>query len=57
MILILIGTDKPDFMHNLLLTNRQVIDLRKAFANSSTKDIKFIKDSVIQNNLVKCLCW
>ena len=32
--------DKINFAHELLLTNRQVANIRKAFANKSSTDIK-----------------
>ena len=32
--------DKTDFPHKLLLTNRQISNLRKAFANNSSNNIK-----------------
>ena len=32
--------DETNFPHKLLLTNRQVANLRKAFANNSSNDIK-----------------
>ena len=32
--------DETNFPHELLLTNRQVANLRKAFANNSSTDIK-----------------
>ena len=35
--------DKVNFPHELLLTNRQVANLRKAFANNSSTDIKLSK--------------
>ena len=35
--------DKSNFPHELLLTNRQVANLRKAFANHSSADIKLSK--------------
>ena len=35
--------DKGNFPHELLLTNRQVSSIRKAFANNSSVDIKFLK--------------
>ena len=35
--------DKGNFPHELLLTNRQVSSIRKAFANNSSVDIKFSK--------------
>ena len=35
--------DKGNFPHELLLTNRQVSSIRKAFTNNSSVDIKFSK--------------
>ena len=35
--------DETHFLHELLLTNRQVANLRKAFANNSSTDIKLSK--------------
>ena len=35
--------DKINFPHELLLTNRQVANLRKAFANNLSSDIKLSK--------------
>ena len=32
--------NETNFPHKLLLTNRQVANLRKAFANNSSSDIK-----------------
>ena len=37
------SNDKCNFPHELLLTNRQVSSIRKAFANNSPVDIKFSK--------------
>ena len=37
------SNDKGNFPHELLLTNRQVSRIRKAFANNSSIDIKFLK--------------
>ena len=37
------SNDKTNFPHELLLTNRQVSSIRKAFANNSSADIKFSK--------------
>ena len=39
----MIGDDETNFRHKLLLTNRQVSNLRKAFANHSSADIKLSK--------------
>ena len=38
---------KTNFLYELLLTNRQVSNLRKAFANDSSTDIKLSKNWVI----------
>ena len=35
--------DNANFPHELLLTNRQVANIRKAFANNLSTDIKFAK--------------
>ena len=37
------SNDKGNFPHELLLTNRQVSSIRKAFPNNSSVDIKFSK--------------
>ena len=37
------SNDQTNFPHELLLTNRQVSRIRKAFANNSSVDIKFSK--------------
>ena len=39
----MIGNNENTFPHKLLLTNRQVSNLRKAFANNSTTNIKLSK--------------
>ena len=36
----MIGDNETNFPHELLLTNRQVSNLRKSFANNSSTDIK-----------------
>ena len=37
------SNDKINFPHELLSTNRQVANLRKAFGNSLSSDIKLLK--------------
>ena len=37
------SSDKVNFQHELLLTNRKFLSIRKAFANNSSADIKFSK--------------
>ena len=39
----MIGDNETNFPHKLLLTNRQVLNLRKAFANHLSADIKLSK--------------
>ena len=39
----MIVDDETNFPHKLLLTNRQVSNLRKAFANHSSTDISYQK--------------
>ena len=39
----MIGDNENNFPHQLLLTNRQVANIRKAFANNSSIDIKLSK--------------
>ena len=42
------GDNETNFLHKLLLTNRQVAILRKAFANRSSADIKLSKLSYLR---------
>ena len=42
----MIGDNETNFPHKLLLTNRQVSNLRKAFANNSSTEIKLSKTQV-----------
>ena len=37
------SNDNTNFRHELLLTNRQVANIRKGFANHSSTDIKLSK--------------
>ena len=39
----MIGDNETNFSHKLLLTNRQVVNLRQAFANHSSANIKLSK--------------
>ena len=39
----MIGDNETNFLHQLLLTNRQVANIRKAFENNSSIDIKLSK--------------
>ena len=37
------SNDETDFLHKLLLTDRQVVNIHKSFANNSSADIKLSK--------------
>ena len=39
----MIGNNETNFPHKLLLTDRQVSNIRKSFANNSSADIKLSK--------------
>ena len=41
-----IGDDETNFPHKLLLTNRQVANLHKVFANNLSMDIKLLKSQI-----------
>ena len=51
------SNDKTNFPHELLLTDRQISCIHKAFANSSSVDIKFSKNSVIKNDTIRGISW
>ena len=42
------SNDETNLPHELLLTNRQVVNLRKAFANNSSTDIMLSKTQLSQ---------
>ena len=42
----MIGDNETNFPHQLLLTNRQVANIRKAFANHSSTNIKLSKSQL-----------
>ena len=44
----MIGDNETNFPHKLLLTNRQVANLPKAFANHSSTDIKLSKTQLFK---------
>ena len=43
----MIDDNENNFPHKLLLTNRQVANICKAFTNNSSVDIKVIKNPII----------
>ena len=52
----MIGDNETNFPHKLLLTNRQVLNLRKAFTNNSSTDIKLSNSQLskmIQSGILK----
>ena len=42
----MIGDDESNFPHKLILTHRQVANLRKAFADKSSTDVKLSKTQI-----------
>ena len=44
----MIGDNETNFPHKILLTNRQVANLHKAFANHSPTDIKLSKPQLFK---------
>ena len=44
----MIGDDETNFPHKVILTNRQVANLCKAFANHSSADIKLSKTQLFK---------
>ena len=52
----MIGDNETNFPHELLLTNRQVANLRKAFANHSSTDIK-LSTTHLKMNRIRRISW
>ena len=48
--------DETSFLHELLLTNRQVANLCKVFANNSSTDIKLSKTD-IEDDRIRKISW
>ena len=46
----MVGDDKTNFPHRLLLTNGQVANLRKDFANYLSTNIKLSKTEILRWN-------
>ena len=49
--------NEANFPHKLLLTNRQVANLCNAFANHTSTDIKFVKNTIIYDDTVRRISW
>ena len=47
------SNDNINFPHELLLTNREVANIRKAFARNTSIDIKLSKNSIIKNDTTR----
>ena len=47
------SSDQTNFPHELLLTDRQVSIIGKAFSNNSSVDIKFSKAQLSKNDTVR----
>ena len=48
------SNDNTNFPHELLLTSRQVANLRKAFAKHTSADIKL---SIIKDDTIRRISW
>ena len=48
----MIGDNETNFPHKLLLTNRQVTNLRKAFANHSSDNVKLSKTQLSSKSFI-----
>ena len=48
----MIGDNETNFPHKLLLTNRQVTNLRKAFANHSSANVKLSKTQLSSKSFI-----
>ena len=42
------SNDNTNFPHKLLLTDRQVVNIRKAFSNNLSRDVKFSKTQLLK---------
>ena len=51
------SNDETDFPHKLLLTNRQVANLHKAFANHLSTDIKLSKTQLSKMVKIRKMFW
>ena len=51
----IIGENETNLPHKLLLTNRHVANIRKAFANNSSIDIKFLKTQL--SKIFRWITW
>ena len=49
----MIGDNETNFPHKLLLTNRKIADLLKAFANYLSKDIKLSKTQLSITRIIQ----
>ena len=47
------SNDNTNFPHELLLTNRQVANIRKAFAKNTSIDIKLSKTQLSKNDTIR----
>ena len=50
----MIGDNETNFCHQLLLTNRQVANIHKAFANNRDW---VIKNSIIKDDTIRRISW
>ena len=51
------SNDNTNFPNELLLTNRQVENICKAFAKNTSTDIKLSKNSITKNDTIRRISW
>ena len=51
------SNDNTNFPHELLLTNREVANLRKASAKNISTDVMLSKTQIIKNDAIRMISW
>ena len=52
-----ISDNENNFPHKLLLTNREVSNICKAFVDNSSTDIKLSKSQIIKDDTISRISW
>ena len=53
----MISDNENNFPHKLLLTNREVSNICKAFVDNSSTDIKLSKSQIIKDDTISRISW
>ena len=51
------SNDETNFPHKLLLADRQVLNIRKAFSNNSLADELMMQNPIIKNDTIRRISW